>query len=192
MVDRPQPLGAVPGDGDLPVQVAGLQRRLQLGPVLGGESLRAAAQQPPHLKQRVILVAAMTQRLLLHPAAHLVHGGVAQLHNVERVQHPDCVGQPVGQRGGIPAERIKRGDLDAAPPGLLLLGDPVRVHLPAATLDDVEQPGRATIGEVDDAGGVLGAPARAGVLPHVLVHSERAHPVQPSRVVDQWAAVVAD
>ena len=41
-----------PGDGDLPARVAGLQRGLQLDPLLVGQRVRAAAEQPSHLEQR--------------------------------------------------------------------------------------------------------------------------------------------
>lgn len=52
-----------------------------------GEVFAAAQQQSPDLEQRVVGVAAVTEGLLLDSAADLVHGGVAELDDVERVQH---------------------------------------------------------------------------------------------------------
>ena len=95
LVHRAQLLVGVPGDGDLPVRVARLQAAVQLGDLLVAEVFSSAAQQAADLVQRVVLVAAPVQGLLLDPAAGLVHDLGAELDDVERVQDRDRVGQLV-------------------------------------------------------------------------------------------------
>jgi hypothetical protein len=84
----------------------------------------AAAQQPADPKQWIVLVPAMPERLLLHPAADLVEGVEAEPDYVEGVQHPGGVRQAGAQRGGTPAERVQRRHPHAVAPGLRAAGNP--------------------------------------------------------------------
>lgn len=67
VIDRAQPLGGLPGDGDVEGRVADLQGGLEAAALPVGQGLDAAAQQPAGLLERVVLVAAVAKRLLLHP-----------------------------------------------------------------------------------------------------------------------------
>jgi len=103
-VEQPQFLGGDPGTADLLVVVAGLKPGEH--PCQGsiGVVFDAAAQQPPDPIQRVVTIAAVAQRLLLHPAADLVEGVQAEPHHMERVEHGDRVGQLVAD--GLAASRL--------------------------------------------------------------------------------------
>jgi len=72
LVHRSELLVGVPGDGGLESGVAGGQAGVELAYLRVGKVLAAAAQQPPDLVQRVVLVAAPAQGVLLDPAAHFV------------------------------------------------------------------------------------------------------------------------
>jgi hypothetical protein len=64
VVDRAEPLVAVPGDGELPAGVAVGQAGVEAGELAGGEVLGAVAQESADLVERVVAVAAVTQLLL--------------------------------------------------------------------------------------------------------------------------------
>ena len=74
--------------------------------------LAAASQQAADLVERVVLVPAPAQGVLLDPAADLVDDLGAELDDVEGVQHRDRVGQLVAHRVGVAAERVQGGVLD--------------------------------------------------------------------------------
>jgi hypothetical protein len=156
------------------------------------EVFGAAAQRPADLEQRVGLVAAMAQRLVLDAPADLVEGLVAQPHDVEGVEDAHRVGQFGAQRGRVAAEGIQRRHGDPVRPHRFARGDPVRVGLAGAAAHHVQQTRRAARGQVDDAGSELGAAGTTGVLPQVLVDAQAGHRVQPTRVLDQRLTVIAD
>ena len=109
---------------------------------------------------------------------------------MKRVQHPGRVRDGGEQRGGVAAERVKCRHRDVLTPGLVAAGNPPRQHRSAASLDDIQQPRRVT--ECDDSGREPG-PRRGGRgQERGLVHTDRMHPGQALRVVDQRVAVVAD
>jgi hypothetical protein len=91
--------------------------------------LDAGEQGAADLVERVVLVAAPLQSLLLDPAADLVECLAGELDDMKGVQHGDRVGQLVADRVGIAPEGVQggvfdsHGDLDA------LLGQPVGVDL---------------------------------------------------------------
>jgi hypothetical protein len=64
---------------------------------LVGEGFGAAAQQPAHLIQRVVLVPAVAKGFLLHAMAGLADHVVVQLHRMERVEHPHRLRQRRGE-----------------------------------------------------------------------------------------------
>ena len=113
MVDRAELLVALPGQVHLPVGVAVLEAVGDLGLLAFGEVLHAVAEQPADLVERVVLVAAVAEGVLLDAAADLVDDLGAEPHDVERVEHRDRVGQPVADRVGVAPERVQRGGLDA-------------------------------------------------------------------------------
>jgi hypothetical protein len=61
-----------------------------------GQRLRGLAQQPPDPLERIVLVAALVQGLLLHTAADLVDSGQAEAGDVEGVEHSHRAGQQTG------------------------------------------------------------------------------------------------
>ena len=86
--------------------------------------MSAIAEEPADPIQRIIASASVPGGLLLHPPAHVVDGGEAEPGHVERVQHPDRLGQAGAQRGRVAAGRIERGDRDVFAPTVGLSGNP--------------------------------------------------------------------
>jgi len=87
-------LVALPGDVHLLVRVARVQAMADLGLLLLGEVFRAVAEQPADLVQRVVLVAAAAQGVLLHAAADFVDRLGAEPDHVEGVEDPTASGSP--------------------------------------------------------------------------------------------------
>jgi hypothetical protein len=115
------------GAADLLVRVAGRERRLEPGDAGLVEPFVGHDQQLAHPVQRVVLAAAVTERGLLHPAAHVVERGVSQLGDVGVVKDQLGVAQPdlrVAQRGPVGRCRVECGDAYAGPPGGRLCGQP--------------------------------------------------------------------
>ena len=100
-VQQSQLLGGDPGPAGLLVDVAGVKAGEQPIPRPLGVMLEPAAQHPADAVQRVVAASAVPGRLVLHPAADLVHGVEAELHYVKRVQHPHRLRQGSAQRGGV-------------------------------------------------------------------------------------------
>ena len=143
------------------------------------------AQQGADLVERVVLVAAVSQGVLLDAAADLVEDLGAELDDVERVQHRDRVWQLVADGVGIPAERVQRGVLHGRGEPLGLGGQPPRVGGPRPARDHVQQPGtHASVlvtSQIDHAGhGPVPAVVRG--LPDVLIDAQRHHSAQPAGV----------
>ena len=84
--------------------------------------LHAVTEQAADFVERVVFVAAVTQRILLNAAADLVDDLGPEPDNVEGIQDADGVGQFVADRVGISAERVQRGLLN-------LPGEPIRLAL---------------------------------------------------------------
>ncbi len=116
VADRVDVLRDPPGEGDFSSRVTGGQRRVEPHPVLFGEVLGAAAQQPAALVERAGLVPAVPEGYLLHPAADLVEHVQVELYDVERIQHLHRRGQRVGQGGRY--DRARRRAAAATVPGL--------------------------------------------------------------------------
>jgi len=79
----PQLLGGLPGHGDFVVTFVGVDGSLEPVALPVGEVFAAAAQDGSDPVQRVAGVAAVANCLLLDPAADLVEGLAAELHNVK-------------------------------------------------------------------------------------------------------------
>ena len=154
---------------------------LSVGPETGG-----LEQDPPAPIERIGPGAAPAGGLALEPAAHGRDLVAGELDDVERVEdlhgmrHLTCGGLLVAR------ERIHRDRLHLLAERLRALGEPLGERLLASALDHVEQSGRPTMptrGEVHDDGHVPAA--RTGVPPHVPVHADRLHAVQPAQVGGQ-------
>jgi len=154
-------LGHGPGGGDLAVGVTLGQTSAQLIPGPLGEPVVAATGEPPGAVERVVAVPAPSKGVLLDPAADLIEGVEAQLADVERVEHPHRGRELVAQRGGIPPVGVQRRDADPRLPALGSISQPAAQHRPGPARHQVQQAGRASGGQVDDAGRERGRPDRA-------------------------------
>ena len=94
MVYRAELLVALPDHIDLPAGVAFLEAAGELGLLLLGEVLHAVAKQAADLIERVVLVAAMTQRVLLDTATDLVDDLGVRANDMEGVGHVRSQVQP--------------------------------------------------------------------------------------------------
>jgi hypothetical protein len=100
---------AAPGEGDLPTGGAGGEAGVGLGILLVAQVVRTATEQAADPIQRVVLVPAVPEGVLLDAAADLVDDLSAELDDVERLQDGDRVGQLVAHLVGVAAERVERG-----------------------------------------------------------------------------------
>ena len=176
-------LGAAPRDLDFDVALVGVERLLQSGLLPVGEFLGAAVQDVPDAVEGVTGAAAVAVDLLLQPTPDLIHGGRAELHDVERVQDGDGVLELVVDRVLVAVERVQGRDLDAGAEALVALLQPTGVGGPGPAGDQVEQPGAgvslAVTGKIDHPGEFLGSVAAVGdrpgrhVVPHVLIDTGR-------------------
>jgi hypothetical protein len=108
-VNRAQLRVAAPGEGDLPTGGAGGEAGVGLGILLVAQVVRTATEQAADPIQRVVLVPAVPEGVLLDAAADLVDDLSAELDDVERLQDGDRVGQLVAHLVGVAAERVERG-----------------------------------------------------------------------------------
>jgi hypothetical protein len=108
VVDRAELLVALPSQVDLPAGVDFLQAAGELGLLLLGEVLYAVAKQAADLVERVVLVAAMTKRVLLDAATYLVEDLGAEANDMEGVEYRDRVAELV-------ADRVVESDRSALP-----------------------------------------------------------------------------
>ncbi len=81
---------------------------VEAGDLAVGEVLGAVAQQAADPVERVVLVPAVADGVLLDAAADLVDDLGAEPDDVEGVQDGDRVGQLVADRVGVAAERVQR------------------------------------------------------------------------------------
>jgi hypothetical protein len=98
LVHRAELLVGVPGQGDFPDGVAVDEAGVELGDLPLAQVFSSAAEQPADLVQRVVLVAAPAQGVLLDPAPYFVDDLGAELDQVERVEHRDGVRELVADR----------------------------------------------------------------------------------------------
>ena len=182
LVDAPRRL-------DLDMDVA-REERVQAFRLLVGEKIRPGEQGPAGGVERVTLVAAVTEDAELNSPAALVEGVASQAHDVEGIHHRHRAGQFLSGGGLEPGEPIHRHDLHPLAPALGAGGEPGLERTLGTAFDHVEKArragSRANRGQVDDDGDVL--VTATGVTPHVFIDADRAHGVEPGRVIDQDAA----
>ena len=128
----------------------------------------------------------MVEFLLNAPAA-LIESIPGQVYDVEGVHDRPRVGEFFSGCAFEPGESIHRNDLNALAPGVGLGGQPGFEDLLGAARDYVQEPGgTATVSygsDVQDDGDVF--VCVGGVAPHVFIHANDAHAIEPGRVVDQ-------
>jgi hypothetical protein len=135
-----QLLVALPGGGEFPVRVTGLQSGVEAGALPLGEVFGAVPGQPADLVERVVLVPAVAEGVLLNAASDLVDDLGSEAHGVEGVEDGDRVGQFVADHVRIYPERVERGVFDAVPDRLMLACQPGRIRGAGSAGDDIEQP----------------------------------------------------
>ena len=100
-----------------------------------------------------------------------------------------CVGEFFGGSALKTSESIHRDDLDAASPRVGAGGQPGFEDLLGATRDHVQESGGAAAFsdgcQVQDNGDVF--IAVGGVAPHVFIHANDTHAVEPGWIIDQQA-----
>jgi hypothetical protein len=85
----------------------GVEQSEELGPSLLGEALVGPGEQTPAPIQRIILVTAMAEGLVLHPPPALIQLGVGQLHEMKRIRDLHCVGQHRVEHRPVGTERSR-------------------------------------------------------------------------------------
>ena len=128
----------------------------------------------------------MVEFLLDAPAA-LIESITGEVYDVEGVHDRPRVWELFGGSALEPGESIHRDDLDALAPRIGLGGQPGFEDLLGAARDHVQESGGATAisdgRQVQDDGDEF--VAVWGVAPHVFIHANDAHALEPGRVVDQ-------
>ena len=141
------------------------------------------------LLQRVVLVAAVFERLVVDPAAGLIQLLAAEPHQVKRIRDLGRVGQHRVEHRPVGAGHVQRRPLDLVAPRLITLGQPAGRRSRVTAFYDVEQlPGS----HVHDRGGPALGPPLPALDEQRLVQPERGHRADPIRVVDEPAAVGDD
>ena len=144
-------------------------------------------QHPAGLVQGVRGAPALVVEFLPGASAALVQGVAGEVYDVEGVHDCLCVGEFFGGCALEPGESIHCDDLDTAAPGVGLGGEPGFEDLLGSARDHVQESGGAAVisdgRHVQDEGDVF--VSVWGVAPHVFIHADDAHPLEPSWIIDQ-------
>ena len=144
-------------------------------------------QHPAGLVQGVRGAPAPVVKFLLNASAALIQGIASEVYDVEGIHDRPCVGEFFGGSALKPGESIHRDDLNALTPRVGLGGQPGFEDLFGAAWDHVQEPGGATVisdgRHVQDDGDEF--VAVWGVAPHVFIHANDTHPLEPSWIIDQ-------
>ena len=126
-------------------------------------------------------------KFLLGAPATLIESIPGQVHDVEGIHDHPRAGEFFGSGARKAGESIHRDDLNALTLSIGLGGQPGFEDLFGADWDHVQESGGAAAVadgcQVQDDGDVC--VAVGGVAPHVFIHANDAHAVEPGRVVDQ-------
>ena len=124
---------------------------------------------------------------MLDASAALIQGVASQVHDVEGVHDRPCIGEFFSGRAFEPGESIHRNDLDALTPRVRAGGQPGFEDPLGATRDHIQQPGGTAAfsdgRQVQDNGDVF--VSVGGVAPHVFIHANDTHAIEPSWIIDQ-------
>ena len=142
---------------------------------------------PAGLVQGVRGAPAPVVEFLPGASAALVQGVAGEVYDVEGVHDCPCAGELFGGSALKPGESIHCYDLDTLTPCIGLGGQPGFEDLLGATRDHVQEPaGAATVADgrqVQDNGDVF--VSVGGVAPHVFIHADDTHAVEPCWIIDQ-------
>ena len=120
------------------------------------------------------------------PAA-LIQGVASQVHDVEGIHDRPRAGEFFGGGALKPGESIHRDDLNILASRVGAGGQPGFEDLLGATRDHVQESGGAAAFsdgcQIQDDGDVF--VAVGGVAPHVFIHPDDTHAIEPSWIIDQ-------
>ena len=126
-------------------------------------------------------------KFLLDTPAAFIQGVASQVYNMEGIHDRPCIGEFFSGGALKTSESIHRDDLDTLTPRVGLGGQPGFEDPLGAAWDHVQEPAGAAAfadgRQVQDNGDVF--VSVGGVAPHVFIHANDAHAVEPGRVVDQ-------
>jgi hypothetical protein len=114
-------------------RVARSEQAAHLGLCLVVESFISHQQQAPRPVERIVLTTAMTSRIVLDPAVHLVDAGGNELHDVKWVSDLDRVGEHRVEHVAIRPRQIQRCPTDPIPPHLGPFREPLTRRRSTAT-----------------------------------------------------------
>ena len=117
------------------------------------EAFVAGEQELANPIERVSFAAAMSERLVLDPPAHLVDAAVGDAHHMERVGDADRMVEVRGGSRAIALGQVGGDDTDGPHPGRVLLGTPSAQVNGGVALHHVDDPLAV---QIDEAGHVDG------------------------------------
>ena len=124
---------------------------------------------------------------LLNAPATLIESIPGQVHNVEGIHDCPHAGEFFSGCALKPGESIHRNDLDALTPRVRAGGQPGFEDLLGATRDHVQESGGAAAFSdrchIQDSGDVF--VSVGGMAPHVFIHANDTHAIEPSWIIDQ-------
>ena len=119
--------------------------------------------------------------------ATLIESITGQVYDVEGIHDRPRVGELFSGGALEPGESIHRDDLNALTPRVRLGGQPGFEDPLGAAWDHIQEPGgTATVSyrrQVQDDGDVF--VAVRGVAPHVFIHADDTHAIEPGWIIDQ-------
>ena len=172
VVDGSEGLFGVPGVSDLAVGVAGVEQASQSVAARVGDVLRRRHELLAGPVQRVVFAAAVAQRLVLDPAAHVVEGVVAQPHDVEGVRDLSGFGHSGVERGPVRAREVQHRPADGLEPDVGPAQQPACGRFSVAASDYVEE---LAASDVDDAGVPGLGPEPSPAPEQGLIEPQRLH-----------------
>ena len=117
----------------------------------------------------------------------LVQGVAGEVYDVEGVHDCLCTGEFFGGSALEPGESIHCDDLDTAAPRVGAGGEPGFEDLFGVARDHVQELGGAAVisdgRHVQDEGDAFDSVG--GVAPHVFIHADDAHAIEPGWIIDQ-------
>jgi hypothetical protein len=184
----PQQLLGEVGGADLAGGVAGVEPGLNASPPSLGQPFVSDEQLAADPVQRLTLASPVAEGVLLHPAADLVQGGVAQSHGVEVIDDQLGVGQPLGQAPGVAGVGIQGDGVDGGQPRRRPGDEPPGNPLRSTAFDHIEEPVAV---QVDEAGHQQRRVLRVGGEEGVLVEPQRRRGAEAGQVIHPRSAVIA-
>ena len=121
--------------------------------------------------------------------ATLIESITGQVHDVEGIHDRPCVWEFFSGCAVEPGESIHSDDLNTLTPRIGAGGQPGFEDPLGSARDHIQEPGgTATVSyrrQVQDDGDVF--VAVRGVAPHVFIHTDDAHPLEPSWITCEYA-----